>query len=85
MAWLVGVALGVAALALVAVAAEWAAVGTLAVVAVARHLVRSRRDPASPRNLERSLPPDDVAELRGRFADLLAEPPSETVPPWPPA
>ncbi len=85
MAWLTGVALGIAALALVAVVAEWAAVGTLAVVAVTRRLVHGLTDPANPRNLERSLQPGDVAELRGRFADLLAEAPTETVPPWPPA
>ncbi|MGC8462120.1 MAG: hypothetical protein ACP5P9_00410 [Acidimicrobiales bacterium] len=87
MAWLAAIALGIAALALVAVAAEWAVVGTVAVASVAHRLVRSRRDPASPRNLARSLRPDDIAELRDRFSDLLAEPPShaEPAPPWPAA
>ena len=54
-------------------------------VAVTRRLVHGLTDPANPRNLERSLQPGDVAELRGRFADLIAEAPTETVPPWPPA
>jgi hypothetical protein len=85
MAWLAAIALGIAGLALLAVVAEWAAIGTLAVVSVGRHLARGRRDPASPRNLERSLRPDDIAELEDRFSDLLAEAPTETVLPWPPA
>jgi hypothetical protein len=75
----------IAGLALLAVAAEWAAIGTLAVVSVGRHLARGRRDPASPRNLVRSLRPDGIAELEDRFSDLLAEAPTETVLPWPPA
>ncbi len=73
MAWLAGTALGIAALALVAVAAEWAVVGTMTVLSVARHMVLERTDPSSPRNLERSLQPDDVADLRARFADQFAE------------
>ena len=75
MGWLTGFVLGVVGLAMVAVVAEWLVVGVGAVVVATRKSACGRTDPASPRNLERSFAPDDVSELRTRFAVLLAVPP----------
>ena len=80
MAWLTGFVLGVVGLAVVAVVAEWLIVGVGAVVVATRKSAWGRTDPTSPRNLERSFAPDDVSDLRTRFADLLAAPPPASPP-----
>ena len=83
MVWLIGFVLGIVGLAMVAVVAEWLIVGVGAVVVATRKSACGRTDPTNPRNLERSFAPDDVSDLRARFAVLLGPPPPAT-PPRPP-
>ncbi len=84
MAWLTGFLLALVAIALVAVVAEWVTLAVSAVVLATRRGARGHADPATPRNLERSLAPGDLQELRDRFAELLAGEPAPSVPPHPP-